>query len=81
MEKQTNKASTGKRLLLLLLGATFLALSLYLPFVSVQDNSALVCKWAVNILFFVGSIMLLYAGARGERKQVNKAVDSLIRGL
>jgi hypothetical protein len=82
MGKPTNETSTGKRLLLLLLGAGSLALSLYLPFVPVQDDTpTLLCKWAVNILFFVGSLILLHAAARGDRKQVNKAVDSFIRGL
>jgi hypothetical protein len=82
MAKAHPKASKGKRLFLLALGGGFLVLSLYLPFVPVQDDKgAIVCKWAVNILFFVGSILLLYAGARAERRQVDKAIDSIIRGL
>ena len=82
MRERTNKASSGKRAVVLILGAASFGLSLYLPFVPVRDNLVqIVCKWAVNVLFFVGGLGLIYIGMRGQRKQVDKAVEGLIRGL
>ena len=82
MRERTHKASTGKRTVVLILGAAFFGVSLYLPFVPVRDDLVqIVCKWAVNVLFFVGGIGLIYAGMRGQRKQVDKVVEGLIRGI
>jgi hypothetical protein len=82
MSSQATKASTGRRVLVILLGVLFFGLSLCLPFVPVGDNVVqVVCRWAVNIGFFIGSIILIYAGVRGQRNQVAKALEAILKGL
>lgn len=78
---EAGPASLGKRVLLLALGVIAVVAAVFIPSIPAEDTFYRVCQWAVTALFFGAGLQLLYFGARGNRKQVDKAVQSVLDGL